>query len=316
MEKLFITAANWQKFLFSLSRSYRLITPPRETPVKTFFFAPKEIVAAYSGKEQKTTPFALIDVKACDLASLRVLDSVFIAGDFVDPIYEKARRAALLISTDCVSANPSCFCTEVGGSPYPEIEYDINVTPLKEGLLVESSSEKGKKELRKAKELFSRATEACLKEQKEFRERVTAEVKSQNQKYGLGEKAENTVKSKFDSPLWKELARPCVNCTACTNICPTCFCFLLSEAKENSDFVKIRTWDSCIYQGFQRVAGGANPRKEKFERLRNRLFHKFVYIKELEGIYGCTGCGRCIEACMGGLDTRESLEKLKNAQPL
>jgi heterodisulfide reductase subunit C len=31
------------------------------------------------------------------------------------------------------------------------------------------------------------------------------------------------------------------------------------------------------------------------------------------GLWGCVGCGRCIEACAGGIDIRETLRDLAHA---
>jgi predicted aldo/keto reductase-like oxidoreductase len=41
------------------------------------------------------------------------------------------------------------------------------------------------------------------------------------------------------------------------------------------------------------------------ERWRQRFMHKFSYIPYLHGLLGCTGCGRCLEACPSRIDIRE-----------
>ena len=62
-----------------------------------------------------------------------------------------------------------------------------------------------------------------------------------------------------------------------------------------------------------RVAGGANPRRYLYERLRNRFDKKFEFFPNVLGVTGCTGCGRCIEACPGKIDIREVLKKAVDA---
>ncbi|MBC8252988.1 MAG: 4Fe-4S dicluster domain-containing protein, partial [Ardenticatenia bacterium] len=64
------------------------------------------------------------------------------------------------------------------------------------------------------------------------------------------------------------------------------------------------------YKEFARVAGGLNPRKRIAERIRHRFFHKFVEFPQNYDMYSCCGCGRCIEACIAGIDTKEILEDL------
>ena len=71
-----------------------------------------------------------------------------------------------------------------------------------------------------------------------------------------------------------------------------------------------RNWDACLYKTFARVAGGANPRKHLYERLRNRFDKKFAFFPEVLDYFACTGCGRCIDACPGNIDLREVLKGL------
>jgi len=107
-----------------------------------------------------------------------------------------------------------------------------------------------------------------------------------------------------------------VACTACTNICPTCHCFLLYDqlAGEGAErFERVKVWDSCLYADYSRMAGVGgvkpNPRAELRSRLENRILHKFQWFPENFGRLACVGCGRCIDACMGGEDLRRLLKE-------
>ncbi len=100
-----------------------------------------------------------------------------------------------------------------------------------------------------------------------------------------------------------------MECSGCIYICPTCYCFRTSdEPAGKNKFVRVRTWDPCTMEAYQRIAAGMNPRPDLATRLRHKIFHKFVYYKEQYGDYACTGCGRCIEVCPGAIDIRESLD--------
>ena len=72
----------------------------------------------------------------------------------------------------------------------------------------------------------------------------------------------------------------------------------------------MKLWDSCIRQAYAEVAGGANPRKALGDRIKHRLMHKFVYFFDRYGIDMCTGCGRCVDGCVGEMDIRAVLKKL------
>jgi Fe-S oxidoreductase len=73
---------------------------------------------------------------------------------------------------------------------------------------------------------------------------------------------------------------------------------------------RFRSWDSCLLKGFARVAGGANPRPQLANRLRNRFEKKFGYFPQTADLFACTGCGRCISACPAKIDIREIMKRL------
>jgi Fe-S oxidoreductase len=39
--------------------------------------------------------------------------------------------------------------------------------------------------------------------------------------------------------------------------------------------------------------------------------HKFAYLPENVGLYGCVGCGRCIQSCPVQLDIRQVLQRVQ-----
>ena len=87
-----------------------------------------EVLGAGGAPDAGGAPQAVFGAKACDLASLAVLDFVF-ADETADPFYARNRRRTLIVSSDCTAFKEVCFCTLVGGKPYPEKGFDLNLSP-------------------------------------------------------------------------------------------------------------------------------------------------------------------------------------------
>ncbi len=284
-------------------------------PLKTFFSSAKELVSSYFGKDvesSKKLPLAIIGVKACDLHSLKIQDYVYLNEPFVDTIYQENRRRNLIISCDCNSPKPTCFCTALGKKPYPEELFDLNLSPIEDGFIVEIGSDKGKKVFDKAKHLFSDSDKALINKMSSERLKAVKKVEDFVKESNTPSVKEirGKIKEKYISNIWTDESSNCVECGACNMVCPTCHCFLLFDKKDKNNFEKYRIWDSCLYKSFANVAGGANPRRYLHERLRNRFEKKFDFFPNVLKEYACTGCGRCIEACPGKIDIRKVLQKL------
>ncbi|MBR3004774.1 MAG: 4Fe-4S dicluster domain-containing protein, partial [Lachnospiraceae bacterium] len=118
----------------------------------------------------------------------------------------------------------------------------------------------------------------------------------------------------FEHPIWDKVTKGCIGCGTCTFVCPTCYCFDIDSENYGAEGCKYRCWDSCMFSDYTRLAGGANPRPTKKERLRNRYMHKLSYFNERYGETLCVGCGRCVEKCPAHLDISEFIEKASAAE--
>ena len=338
----FLSIGSVAEFLATLAESYNLFLPQKvdehlhyikfdptkaqevvlgeiraTEPLKSFFFPAKEKVAAYfpngggSGNDEK--PLAIVGAKACDLRSLDLLDRIYKEGDFPDPTYVNKREENLIIACDCTTCGPSCFCPLVGVEPYPEENFDLALAEAEGGFLVQSGSKKGTAIIAENANLFSSVAPEKMTIRDKNRAALKEELIQNCSDYTTDASYEDLVRNEVESPVWKETTQTCVECGACVLICPTCYCFLLADYSDSTGFVRTRTWDTCQYAGFARVAGGGNPRKKLSERLRHRYLHKFDYLYDNYGFYGCTGCGRCVQACMGKIDMRKVLKELSSA---
>lgn len=280
-------------------------------PLKSLLFAARQDIEAGASKLGKQV---VVGVKGCDLASLRILDHVFLEGDYQDPDYKTRRENTLIISADCTDAKKVCFCTLFGAKPYPTGSYDLNLSPVNGGYVVVSGSEKGKKVIEQHEKLFKSAGEQQVKLREQNRKKITNQVDEQikAQELTFGNRL-GTLMAEPKGPnveLWTRYATTCVECGACNFICPTCHCFLLCDMEERSGFKRFRNWDSCQYKNFARLAGGANQRPRRAQRLHTRFDKKFKFFPQRIQQYACTGCGRCVEACLGKIDLREILKEL------
>jgi ferredoxin len=298
------------------SRSSLIVGEVRTVePLKVFFFKARQKVAVGfqdNLPDSPEKPLCLVGVKACDLHGLHILDRVFTDSDYRDPFYEKARQDTLIISSDCTMALDTCYCLSFHNHPYPQEGFDINLSEVNGGYIVEDGSEKGAEMINQNASLFSSPDPQALTGREEQRQRVRQEVEETiSQSHAPAkEELQGIIEKNYDAPIWEEEARNCVECAACNMICPTCHCFLLYDQHQDDTLARFRSWDSCMLKDFARVAGGANPREHLWMRLRNRFEKKFDFFPKVFEIVACTGCGRCISACPAKIDIRSVLKRL------
>jgi len=254
-------------------------SPYRATEsLKTFLFTPAESVGGDIPSAQETV---ILGAKSCDLPALPILDKLFLEGAFEEPFYSERRKKTIIIAEDCTDCLSSCFCVAVGNTPYPEGLADIIFSDVEGGKLVAAATERGEELLKEHGENFSAATESQLSEQKEKREVIKEKVKACLKEQGIEmpEDIAEVLQRKWPDKIWEKVSETCVECGACN---------------------------------FTRVAGGANPNKQREVRLRHRLERKFIAPYEAEEGYACSGCGRCIDACIGKLDMRKIIQEVAN----
>jgi len=282
------------------------------TPVKEFLFPLRELAAVFPEplEPKDIKPFAIFGLKDCDVRSIEILDKVFMEKEFEDQFYIRRREKMFIVTSDCSNPAQSCFCNVMGGHPYAQSGFDLNISQISGGFMIEAGSQKGGDFIQKHSQLFTVAGQDQLAERQKNRERTQKQLEQNNADMKFDVPVNTIVENSQDSEVYDQQAATCVECQACTRVCPTCHCFYLYDSVQKDYFVKMKMWDSCMRLAYARVAGGENPRKVLGDRLRHRFMHKLSYFLDRYGIDMCVGCGRCVDAEAGDVDIRTVLKKL------
>ncbi|RDH85984.1 MAG: sulfite reductase subunit A [endosymbiont of Galathealinum brachiosum] len=288
--------------------------------IKPLLFAPEEKLWESSQSVDgnisfKTTkpdikPMAIIGARACDIAAMKIQDMHFLQQQSVDPCYKTRRENLLVIAVNCGHPADTCFCHSTGDGPFVDDDaeddcFDIALTELENGFLIDANTKAGKKILTGLN--LQDCTDELLAEAKSIKAHAS---KQQRQLPAFDIKSHLSDDLKND--VWHNIAAKCLSCGNCTSVCPTCFCYSENETPtlDGTSSVHSREWDSCFSQGHSYIHG-ITIRSETSQRYRQWLSHKFSYWHEQYGRSGCVGCGRCITWCPVGIDVTESVAEFK-----
>jgi ferredoxin len=242
----------------------------------------------------------LFGPRPCDARAFTVFDRVYDAGRGKDPYYTARRAATVVASVVCTRPEQSCFCTAVGGAPDDTEGSDILFTPVQDGFIVRPLTQAGEAVLRHP--LF---TEAAHREEEAAGVCAAARAAVPCAPADFTAAPEPVAALFDDMEFWQSVTAKCLSCGACTYLCPTCYCFNITDESNGLEGRRLRTWDNCMSFQFTLEGSGHNPRPTKAHRYRNRIGHKFSYYPRIhDGALSCVGCGRCISSCPVTMDIR------------
>lgn len=284
---------SWKKYLF----------PPRTTMLTA---QKTERGWAFLPPAPESAKFALLGVRACELAAIRIQDRVFLEGPYVDPVYQARRASLFVIAVNCTQAASTCFCTSMNTGPRCETGFDLALTEIETGFLCEVGSEIGREVL--AACATRNATDQELDLASLAREQAVTMMTKRMETNDLPQ----LLLDNLNHPQWKDVGERCLSCTNCTMVCPTCFCSSVTEVRDltNGHVERERTWDSCFNPDFSYLGGGP-VRPETSDRYRQWLTHKLGTWHEQFGTSGCVGCGRCITWCPVSIDLTEEVAAIR-----
>lgn len=282
---------------------------------KSFFFPPQQPlyriqVGADGFEAQDLRPpaprLAIIGVRPCDLAAIRIQDRVFgeaTGPDDPESRYRQTRRQSFLVVVQCTRPGGTCFCVSTNTGPEARDGFDLALTELKGGFVIQAGSDAGR-DLLKAlpvREVSPAELELAALKIQRARELIGPELDL--------DEARAALEKNVDHPHWEDVARRCLSCGNCTMVCPTCFCNTVVDGNDLSDgsMTRERHWESCFTHQFS-YAGGGPHRSSVLGRYRHWIRHKLCTWWEQFDSAGCVGCGRCITWCPAGIDIRREVE--------
>jgi len=282
----------------------------RQSP-KEYFFPQTENIVEYEGVTDKRVPIVtekqmrkriIFGMRPCDVTSLSILDRLFINEDYVDNYYKRLRDNTLIFGFGCSYPRTTCFCTSFDSGPFSTKGADVFITDSGDTFIIEGITEQGKKLIEKLPD----GDEKLLKTKSEIEKKALDSITTPPNVEKIPEK----LKGLFENPVWEVISERCLGCGVCTYLCPTCHCFDIQDEVIDNKGRRVKNWDSCMFPIFTLHGSGHQPREFRFQRMRQRIMHKFNYYDENFDIIACCGCGRCVTECPVNIDVREILRTI------
>lgn len=271
-------------------------------PPKKYLVPQREVLLRYrlDGSHMEAAidpePTVVLGIHTCDVHAIKLFDRIFSQG-FTDQHYQAHRESVYLVSIECLApCSPHSFCRDMGTASATD-GFDLHLLDVGDAYAVEIGSERGNQLLQGFHGAFdatvddTRQINAILQEKwEEFPYQLEFDVHELPELLGAS----------FKSELWDELGKRCLACGMCTQVCPTCYCFDVTDEADLllEEGTRERRWDSCQIHQFAMVAGGHNFRERLAARQRHRFMRKGKYQMDAYDMVGCVGCGRCARACL------------------
>jgi len=314
--QVFAPVSDGKKTAFStVSNIADIVSTHTTKSAKAVFFPQAETLFTYTengmqSPEFNQKPIAIWGIRSCDTKGLLSLNRVFKNAHqlpnnkmYEDPYWNSKYADSLIFSMACNAPLTTCFCNWFEGGPFDKTGADIFVVDNGESYLLEAVSDKGKTFL----------VQSNLEDNGDFKQAIFARKNKAESMMAEKEDISSVYKTLIelqDKEFWEEITQKCINCGACTFVCPTCHCFDVSDEGKHQKGKRIRIWDSCMFAIFTKEASGHNPRGLSQQRVKQRIMHKFNYFFDNYKEHLCSGCGRCVRVCPTNLDIREIVKTI------
>jgi sulfhydrogenase subunit beta (sulfur reductase) len=302
----FAQPASWSEVHMSYPRT---ILPPRK-----FFLPPREALFTFDAKQgyrdllaEASERQVLFGVHAYDINGLNILDRVYAQGRYADPYYVTRRQHTAIVGVD-FEPDAQHFARSMNAD-FADSGFDLFLSDIGDDYLVLVGTSRGDDMVVFSGCLLSTPSEADFAE---FKRRSGARRAAYRTSVDLSDLPE-ILEMEYHSDVWKALGERCLSCGSCSMVCPTCYCFDVSDEVElgSRAGARVRSWDSCLFKTHALVAGGENFRHDRASRILFRFYHKQRGFVAEYGRPSCVGCGRCIVSCPAGIDIVSVIQMIR-----
>jgi ferredoxin len=288
------------------------------SPKSAFFPQTEDFVQYQTGKsileavsiELNLKPVFLLGIRPCDVKSFQIMDIHFSGTGAVDPYWQKRREATTIFGFAFdlnETAEAAEFYQTLGiGAADPEGS-DIFMVRKDDVLMFKVITAKGEKLLAG----LSFLAEASADDIKYFDDYI---ARGRDYKTRYTSVDTETIAKVFETifhnaDFWTKISNVCLSCGVCTFVCPTCYCFDICDETLFAQGTRRRVWDACMFTDFTLEASGHNPRNNVYQRLRQKVCHKYSFHIRKYGVISCVGCGRCTQYCPVNIDILSIVEE-------
>jgi len=182
------------------------------TPVKEFLVPARQLAATFPqpAEPQKEKPFAVFGLKDCDIRSIQILDRIFATKNSLTLcIWPSGKRCFLFRP---IARNLGyLFLHHVRKRWLPKSGFDLNVSAIKDGFIIEAGSKKGNNFLKMHQDIFAEVPKTVLAERDKNREQAKKKLAQINASYKFDGNIRAIVEEGFDSSILDEKRKTASN---------------------------------------------------------------------------------------------------------
>lgn len=271
-------------------------------PPKKYFLPQIERLMDYNLKNPSKAheiledkPRIIIGIHPYDIIALEQSDKIYLDSQ-EDDFYKKRRDSTIIIGSDIQNVSDRSFAASMNTN-VTETGFDLMLTDIGSKYAVTIGSKKGRELIEK----YGKIRDARNSEKRKI-DKVREIVSRQYKKKVKIPKEEwsKFLVANYDNLIWKDRSDKCLECSSCTMVCPTCYCYDIQDvvSLDLKQGARYRTWDGCLLLNFSKIGSGEIFREDKKDRYRHRFYRKGNYLPERYGFIACVGCGRCGIACL------------------
>jgi sulfite reductase subunit B len=246
-------------------------------------------------KQNDQKPMIIFGVHPYDIIAFEQTDKLYL-DDQLDDFYKKRRDNSIIIGVDIQKVSEKSFAASMN-THVTDSGFDLMLTNIGDYYAITIGTEKGEKLLDSYAKTKT-ATNSDIKKISEIREKIakkfTKQLKVKKEKWS------NFLAANYNHPIWEKRSQKCMECSSCTMVCPTCYCYDVQDdvSLDLKKGERYRTWDGCLIRDFTKIGSGEVFRDDISKRYRHRFYRKGNYLPERYGFVACVGCGRCGIACL------------------